>query len=245
MRVCVMVFVYFSRFANLWTVVEMQASTMNSAPPALRRNARAPRRIQTSEPHQFASPKENFRVDYYSVVDSTINCLEKRISDKALPALIAIENIIISGWHGLPVADSELQAVSQQYGDDIDIDRLKSQVQSLENFPRPTSGNKSVKLDDVLSIIGKSDLTVMIPQVVLLAQLYLINPATTATAERSFSRLRRLRTYLRSTMTQSRLNHLFILNMYQEFVDSLDMNRIANEFINSGDEKRRNAFALL
>ena len=218
---------------------------MNAAPPTLRRNVRAPRRIESSEPHQFALPEEKYKMDYFCVVDSTINCLEKRISDKALPALIAIENIIISGWHGLPVADSEFAVVSQQFGDDMDIARLKSQVQSLENFPRPVAHNKTVNLCEVLSIIGKSDLNIMIPQVVLLAQLYLVNPATTASAERAFSRLRRLKSYLRSTMTQSRLNHLFILNMYQEIVDSLDMKAIVNDFINSGDEKRRNAFSLL
>jgi hypothetical protein len=85
----------------------------------------------------------------------------------------------------------------------------------------------------------------MIPEVVKLCKLYLVNPATTATAERSFSRLRRLKTYLRASLSQRKLNHLMILSLYADEVDAMDMNAIVNEFITRGDSKRRNAFALL
>ena len=78
----------------------------------------------------------------------------------------------------------------------------------------------------------------MIPEVVTLIRLYLMCPATTATAERSFSQLRRLKTYLRSTMTQRRLNSLIILNMYQEDVDNLDLTKLVNKFISKNDMRR-------
>jgi len=83
----------------------------------------------------------------------------------------------------------------------------------------------------------------MIPEVVTLIRLYLMCPATTATAERSFSQLRRLKTYLRSTMTQRRLNSLIILNMYQEDVDNLDLTKLVNKFISKND-MRRKVFSL-
>ena len=57
--------------------------------------------------------------------------------------------------------------------------------------------------------------------------LILIVPAINATSERSFSALRRVRTYLRSTMSQERLNHLM---MHKERLDSLDSKKVANEF---------------
>jgi len=85
----------------------------------------------------------------------------------------------------------------------------------------------------------------MVPEVVKLCKLYLVNPATTATAERSFSRLRRLKTYLRASLSQRKLNHLLVLSLYSDEVDALDMNAIVNDFIRRGDSKRRNAFALL
>lgn len=98
---------------------------------------------------------------------------------------------------------------------------------------------------DILHCIGKSSVKVMIPQVLILCKLYLVNPATTATAERSLSLLRRLKTYLRSSMTQKRLNHLLILSLYREELNNLDVMQLANEFIMRGDSKRRNAFELL
>ena len=41
-------------------------------------------------------------------------------------------------------------------------------------------------------------------------------PVTSSTAERSFSALRRLKTFLRITMTQSRLNHAMTLHVHME-----------------------------
>ena len=50
-------------------------------------------------------------------------------------------------------------------------------------------------------------------EVCRLARLILVMPATNAVSERSFSAMRRLKTYLRSTMRQNRLNHLLLLNI--------------------------------
>ena len=42
----------------------------------------------------------------------------------------------------------------------------------------------------------------------------MVLPVTSCEAERSFSTLRRLKTYLRTTMSQERLNGLALLNVY-------------------------------
>jgi hypothetical protein len=55
--------------------------------------------------------------------------------------------------------------------------------------------------------------------------------ASSAEAERSFSSLRRLNTWLRSTMTQPRLTHVCILNIHQDVLDSIDLQDIANQLI--------------
>jgi len=58
----------------------------------------------------------------------------------------------------------------------------------------------------------------------------LVNPATSAAGERSFSTARRLKTWLRSTMTQERLSNLTILKSHKERTDRLSLLDIANEF---------------
>ena len=46
-----------------------------------------------------------------------------------------------------------------------------------------------------------------------------------------FSALRRVKSYLRSNMTQECLNHLMLLRIYKEKVDSLNLKEVLNEFI--------------
>lgn len=53
------------------------------------------------------------------------------------------------------------------------------------------------------------------PNVRMLLQLLCTLPVTTSTAERSFSALRRLKTYIRSTVMEERLNGLALLNIHQ------------------------------
>ena len=80
-------------------------------------------------------------------------------------------------------------------------------------------------------------------QVFVIMNLLLVLPATNATSECSFSALRRVKTYFRSTtcMTQKRLNNLMILHIYKTEVDSLDIKAVVNEFV-SAKETHSNFF---
>ena len=68
-------------------------------------------------------------------------------------------------------------------------------------------------------------------EVCILASLILVMPATNAVSERSFSSLRRLESYLRSTMSQTRLNNLMVLHVHSNHTDQLHLTEIGNEFI--------------
>lgn len=68
-------------------------------------------------------------------------------------------------------------------------------------------------------------------------QLIFIMPATNATSERSFSALRQVKTYLRNTMSQQRMNNLMLLHVHKDIVDSLDLKCVANDFV--ADSKHR------
>ena len=64
-------------------------------------------------------------------------------------------------------------------------------------------------------------------------------PATNAVSERSASAMRRVKTYLRSTMTQSRLNNIMVLHIHKHLTDSVDHKKVLNEFASANDERRR------
>ena len=70
-----------------------------------------------------------------------------------------------------------------------------------------------------------------ISQVVELFKLILVLPATNATSERSFSLLRLIKSYLRATTGQIRLNHLMILSAYKGEVDRSELKDVGREFI--------------
>ena len=56
-------------------------------------------------------------------------------------------------------------------------------------------------------------------------------PVTSATAERSFSVLRRLKTYVRSTMNNDRLSSLALMHIHRDF--SVDLDRVMEKFVSA------------
>ena len=130
---------------------------------------------------------------------------------------------------------TEIQEVLSFYGDDFQETDLNTQLQI---FGTKFIG-ESCSLKDILAFLrGLSDgQRTFFQQVCRVAQLIIVMPATNAASERSFSVLRRIKSYLRSTMTQQRLNHLMILNIYKEPLDEMDLKSIANEFV-QGNEHR-------
>ena len=71
----------------------------------------------------------------------------------------------------------------------------------------------------------------LISEVMTIAKLILIKPATTASGERSFSMARRIKTWLRSRMYRTRFNGLSLLNAHENFCDNLHLLTIANDFV--------------
>ena len=70
----------------------------------------------------------------------------------------------------------------------------------------------------------------LLSQIKRLLQLVLVIPATNASSEQSFSALRRIKTYLRTTMGQERLKSLMLLHVHKERTDALDLRYVVNEF---------------
>jgi hypothetical protein len=77
----------------------------------------------------------------------------------------------------------------------------------------------------------------MFPQVESLVRLLLVNPASSATAERSFSSLRRLKNYMRSTCGQQRLNNIALCHVHKYIMDAVDVNELMKEFVLARDNR--------
>ena len=78
-------------------------------------------------------------------------------------------------------------------------------------------------------------------EIIVLVKLLLLAPATNAISECSCSPLRRIKTYLRSTMVQSRLSHCKMFKAHKEALGELGVIERANEFWRK-NEARLNIF---
>lgn len=70
-----------------------------------------------------------------------------------------------------------------------------------------------------------------LPDLTTALQLYLTIPVTTATAERSFSKLKLIKSYLRSTMAQTRLSDLALLSIEHEETQKTNINEVVEKFL--------------
>ena len=66
-----------------------------------------------------------------------------------------------------------------------------------------------------------------------------VYPASSATAERTFSLARRVKTWMRSAMLPTRFNSVSMLNFHKDRTDKLYFIKIANAFVQSDDNRMR------
>jgi len=146
--------------------------------------------------------------------------------------LLKLESALLtppSEWHS---ADG-VEEVLTEYG--FDVPKLKA---NLESLPDIAPGKTTIRgiADDFAALLPETKK--LFRHLEELLVLLLLVPVSAASAERSFSLMRRLMNYLRTSTGQARLNHLAILHMYKEKLDKLDMNRIMKIFVNNETRHR-------
>ena len=237
----------FDRFYD--RVVE-EANHLKIGEPKLPRYRRAPARLDDgSQPHTYRTPKDYFRRQYFEACDLLIGELEDRFEQKGLMEhVLLLESLLLKAANGNDCS-TELNEIDKSlYKDDLDIDRLRRQILLLVDVIRV--GVPSVK--EVTSVRTICDAMnhehaykTTLSEVHKLLRLFLTIPLTSSTAERTFSVLRRLLTYLRSTMTEQRLNNCLLLHTHKDLTDNIDLLAIAKEFIAVGvTNERRNYFGV-
>ena len=68
-------------------------------------------------------------------------------------------------------------------------------------------------------------------------EVHSFNAATNSVSERNASALRRIKTYLCSTMTQSSLNNVMVTHIHQDLTDSINYLQVLNEFSSANENK--------
>ena len=98
---------------------------------------------------------------------------------------------------------------------------------------------KDARLSDVLEFFRQlsNPMSGMFSEAVTLIKLLLVMPAANALSERTFSALRRIETYLRTAMTQTRLNCVMVLHLHKDRTDLLELRSVTNDFISENERR--------
>ena len=222
-----------SKFNNFYDAVVRESREL-TAEPTLPRRRKVPRRFDDgASPHTYETPKDRHRHMYFEVTELAAGEVERRFTQKDLGMISDIESSLIKCANG--ETDQFISTDAEAYlKDDFDLERLKIQLSMLPDVIKTSSLNikQVTNVRTIVSAMSESAIYQgMLQEVDKLLKLYLTFPVTTATAERSFSSLRRVKTYLRSTMTSCRLNNLFLLYIHKEKTDALDLCKVAKEFV--------------
>lgn len=218
-----------------------QQSSILTDDPYLPRQRRAPRRYdEGAQPHNFDSPKARYRHVYYEVLDLAIGEIERRFDHKDLNTVTQIEMLLVNAGNGV-LADSLDPGLESYLKDDFDLDRLKTQLSLVKDMVANAQDLRVTRVTNVRTISDAMNTSCiyknMLNEVHKLLKLYYTFPVTTATSERSFSSLRRLKSFLRTTMTECRLNNLFLLYVHKSV--TLNLTCIATDFVSVNSRRMK------
>ena len=109
---------------------------------------------------------------------------------------------------------------------DVDAEDLKMELEgAVRSFPPHVTSPLQM-----LDYIYKENVLDIYPNVSIALRHLLTLPVTVASGERSFSTLKRLKTYMRSTMAQDRLSALATISIEHEVQQTLDMDAVISRF---------------
>ena len=219
-----------------WDVEEPQLPRYRTVPPRYEQGS--------SEAQFHSTTKDLFRQVYFVAIDLAISSIKNRFAQPGFKVYSNVEQFLFKACSG-ETYEAELSFVCNFYGEDLNRRDPETQLQIFRRlYQERTDKTDHPSIETVKTVLKSLSVAQrgLINMVCLAFQLLLVMPATNATSESSFSALKRIKTYLRSTMSQARLNHLMVLHYHQDFTDSPDMKLVANDFI-SAHESRMSVFA--
>lgn len=168
-------------------------------------------------------------------MDLLLNGLEENFKQEDLNQLESLENLLLEAYRGNVPSEEILISRLGIHSDDFNTGQLHTQLKMLESMP----GDKPICCKDIAKQLKENSSTVrlLLNQVERLTILIMTIPASAATAERSHSALKRLKTYLRSTMTQKHLTHVTLLHIHKDRTAKLNLEEIAKEFVSRSNRK--------
>ena len=185
---------------------------------------------ELSRDDSISDPETWFKVNvFYKAVDTALMHLQMRFNGQSL-----VTNLFKFLYPKSLAKLSELviaaKALIAAYPDDF-TENLETELTSFANEFKKEIADKTSILE-IVSLMLESRVSSSFPEAYKLLVLFVTLPVTVATAERSFSKLKLIKTYLRSKISQERLDNLAILSIESAEAKSIDKAELIQRFAN-------------
>ena len=178
--------------------------------------------------------RESFRIGtYLSIIDSLI---AEVIRPKSAYCILQqnfnfLPNLNTWGISDIENAASKLLKV---YASDLDSDFLSEVVHFAFHLrSSPDLGSKTNTAQAQLSYLKKNCLIETFPNAAIILRIYLTFPVANTEGERSFSALKRVKNYLRSSLTQDCVCDFCIMAIEKSFTKSMSFENTIDKFCSS------------
>ena len=185
------------------------------------------------EEEQRATPELKFKSNFfYPLVDQAMMSIKERFNllrevSSAFSFLYSRDKLLlVQQENALLTCCKEFQ---KKFGD-IDSDEMSAELQRFVLILQKKRNLNTAQ--DFLNYLLKTHLFELYPNVYIALRILLTCPVIVASAERSFSKLKLIKTFNRTSMTDSRLSSLAMLSIKNDCARSLDYDNVITAFAN-------------
>lgn len=175
--------------------------------------------------------EQELKLEYNQVMNVLISQISWRF--EAL-SNIANDFDFLSGFHLTTLSIEDLKKHSAdlvlKYNSDLNSELL-NEIECFKFQGETIIPNlKMATYLDILIGIKTYELSSVYPNLVIAYRLLLTFPVTVASGERSFNKLKLIKTYLRLTMTQERLTNIAILSIENQMTQTINFDDVIENF---------------
>ena len=190
-----------------------------------------------SESHHPTTPREYYRKQFYNAIDTFVQCLRDRFDQPSFLVFENLESLLIKCLKGEETS-TEMKFVRDTYASDLDVNDLSVELKTFRVLMKNKQIEHFYDLLAEMKVLENPEKKLLV-NICMICKILAVNPASSASAERTFSLARRVKTWMRSTMLPARFNSISILNFHKERTDRLDLIKIANAFVQLDDNRMR------
>lgn len=163
----------------------------------------------------------SYRRLYVEIFDNILQQMNSRFQNFSELKFVELCNFNVSNYNSSKFPTEAFNSLRLNYGNFFDIPALHSQLSVV--YESTDISDKEIPRN-LLNFLNTTGLNESLCEVVKLCELVLTIPATSSSVERSFSVLKRIKSFTRNSTSEDRLSKLALLSIEKECIKQLSEN---------------------